>query len=731
VKTPLSPAVRRGAASGLITLALLVLALLPSRLAVAMRVRGGTGFERVTRALAGTALDLSAVVLPVLLLVLSGALLFSLHRRARGWWQHLAAPLVAVPSCVVLYLLTVTEQEVKAERGAFSTMQEIALGAAEQSFVEGALGFFRYERVWMPAVVCSALAVVLLVTWVRAARAASEVPHRPWLAGLGGVLALAAVLVPGLVAAQSFVSARLSPAALGDPLHSLIETTADLLNHRVPARPSELLLQLDPTPDEVATGAQRLGWPAPNSDCAAPHPHARPLDRDAEPATPGAPLLAALSRVSALLFDPAEPPIALFQFSLESFRGDDLHALHPAAPRELAPFINGLYESRVGVLASRRTFQAGVRTAQGLAAMTCGVGTLPYNLSIIRDLDAFPLRCAPDLLSEAGFRGTFFYGSDATYDEMSRFLTGHGIAQVISQDELPPTLPRGAWSGVTDFALFDAAATHVAAGLAQGPQYALVMSLSNHSPYTPPEDLPEHVRQRVTRAADGTVNRASQDERRRLLTYSYTDAALERFFAQLDALHLADRSIVVVLADHSTGEDYVWGPDSIDHETDAAKAQVPFAIVVPEPFLARVKDRPALERALADAQALLDATTLSQNDVPALLLALLEFHPGLRALEQSRRWHTLGGQVTSPWFRPGGDPRSHLVGINGVDELYVLDRESQRVGAYEDAVFLRTRGDRSRVTPRLIPVAATLVQTLRVRTACYARGPGGDAGVPY
>lgn len=711
----MSPATRRGIFSAFTTIALLVLALLPARLAVAMRLRGGSGFDRITRAIAGTTLDLSAVILPIL--VVLGLVVFftALVPRRKTLWQHLGAPLFILPWCFVLYVLTVLQQEIKAERGAFSTMQEITAGAVQTSFVEGTLGFFRYERIWLPAVVCSVLAIVLLVQRFRAARREEDLPWRQWATGFITVLVGSALLVPGLVAVQANLSSRLSRAALGDPLNSTIETTFDLIEGRVPLKPSELLLQLKTTPEEAALGAQRMGWPPVKDAC--PHPYVRPLDRQKEPSPPGAELLAALSRVSEALFDPADPKVAVFQFSLESFRGDDLHALNPAAARGLDPFVNSLYENPK-VLSSRRMFQAGVRSAQGLAAMTCGVGTLPYNLSIIRDLDAFPLRCAPDLLAEAGFRGTFLYGSDPGYDRMAAFLQSHGVREVVSQDELPENLPTGAWSGLTDFVIFDEAVKHVAKGLADAPQYALVMSLSNHSPYTPPEDLPKEVLTRMELALKESPNRASVDDRRRLLTHSYTDAALERLFAQLTAQGIAERSIVVLLADHSTGEDYVWGPDSLEHETDAAKAQVPFLIVIPEAFLARAKDRAKLEAALAEARTLLNATPISQNDVPAMLLALLEHHPGMKALPEQARWHTLGGQVTSPWFQPGGDAASFLIGINGVDELYVLDRQGVRVGSYEDAVFLRTRADRAQVTPRLIPVASTLVETLARTKAC-------------
>ncbi len=717
----MSPGFRRGVESGLTTLALLALAVLPSRLSVAMRVRGGTLFDRATRALAGATLDLSAVIVPIAAVLLVVVVLAALAPRRRHLWQHLGAPLFALPLCVTLSLVTVMEQEVKAERGAFTTMHEIVEGVGQASFVEGSLGFLRYERIWVPGLVCSALALLVLVTRWRAARDVEVVPWRGWATGLVAVLALGVVAVPGAVVAQAAASHRLSPAALGDPLSSLVETAADLAQDRAPLKPVDLLLQQAFAPGEAATGAARLGWPprhAPRPTACPPHPHARPLDRSAEPAPAGAALLSALERVSTQLFDGGDGRIAVFQFSLESFRADDLHALHAVVPAELHPFVNGLYAGRPGVLSSRRLFQGGVRSAQGLAAMTCGLGTLPYNLSLIRDFEGFPLRCAPDLLAAAGFQGRFFYGSDPGFDGMARFLRAHGVTELVTQDELPPSLPKGAWSGVTDLALFDEVVKRTAASVSDSPQYALVMSLSNHSPYTPPEDLPSEVAARVQRALSSAPNRATKDDRRRLLTHAYVDAALERFFSQLDASGLAGRSVVVLTADHSTGEDYVWGPDSVDHETDEAKTQVPFLIVLPEALLARVKDRAALEVELAGAQRQLDAQPLSQNDIPSLLLALLSHHPALAALEPAQRWHTLGGQVTSPHFQPGGEPASFLVGINGVDQLYALDREGRRVGAYEDAIFLRTRAERATVTPRLIPIAATLVDVLRAPQVC-------------
>lgn len=721
-----SPALRRGFLSGLGAVGLLFVAAVPSRLALALR--GWASLPvRVERALAGVTLDLSAVVLVLVPVV--AALTFLAPLVVSGLrgprWQRLGAMLASLPAGFVLWLLTVMAQEVKSERGAFPTMFDLAEGGGNASFVEGTLGFARYERVWFPALIGLLLAGGVL-TWVLRRRVGEVLPWRPWAAGvLGGLGAgTGAVLVVALGLAS--LSNRYSAAALGDPLTGLVESTLDLLQHRGPATPRQLVLEAELPRELAATGARRLGWPprgeGPLSVECGRHPYARPLDVEREPMprdARGRELVRALRRASEALFaDEGLGDTSVFFLSLEGFRADDVHALNPRAPRGLAPFVNGLYEAAraggQGVLAASTLYQAGVRTAQGLGAFTCGVGTLPYNLSFIRDLHPFPLRCVPDVLGDAGFESAFFYGSDLSFDEMHHFLPAHRFGEVLGQEQFPREAPKGTWAAVTDFAVFDAAVARAAK--ARGPRFSWVMSLSNHSPFTPPEDLPAAVTARVEAALGEVPHRADADDRLRLLTYSYTDAAVERLFARLEAERLAERSLVLLAADHSTGHAYVWGAEAT--ETDAQKAQIPFAVVVPEALRARARDRAGLEAALGEAQRLLEAAPLSQNDVPALVLALLWAHPAVKALPEAQRWHTLGGQVTSPWFEPGGEPGAAVLGINGVSELYALDRAGALVGGYEDSVFLKTRADRYRVTPRLIPVTVTLVDVMRADTSC-------------
>jgi hypothetical protein len=711
-----------GALAGMLALASLGAASLPSRLRSAP-----ASLDEVGRAFSGALLDLSGAVVLLVMLVLLAAVgaPLALARLRTAAWQTRGPVLVTAPLGLLLWLVTVAAQEVRMERGAFPTAFDLAEAGSSTAFLTGALGFLVYARIWAPALLGLALFGGILV--LSRPRERTPLPWLPWSAGLALGLLAGTGLVLGASSALAFAP-RYSVGAVGAPVAGLVESAFDVLVRRGPGTPRGLVLDAELPDSFVALGAARLGWPPPGQGARRPchpHPYARPLDTTAEPATRdprGRALVQALERASAALMPPDAAPLALVLVSLEGFRGDDLHALNTRAPGAIAPFVTSLYDGtwRGGrALTSRSTYQAGVRTAHALGALTCGLGTLPYSLALIRDLQPFPVRCASDVLRDAGFRGSFFYGSDARFDEMDRFVAAHGFDTIVSQADFPKGTPTGTWDAVTDFAVFDAAARHIASELERGAsQFSLVLSLSNHSPFTPPADLPPEVAARVDEALATSTHFARPSDRRRLHAYSYTDAAVERLLGQLEASGAADRALVVLVADHSTGHDFVWGPEEQPRLTDEMKGQVPFAVLVPEGLLARATDRAGAEAALAAAQALLDAGPLSQNDVPRLLLALASAHPGVRALPEPARWHSLGGQLTSPWFDAGEPAGAVIMGINGVAELFALDAQGRRVGEYEASIFLRTRADRYRVTPRLIPVTATLRDVMRRAVTC-------------
>jgi hypothetical protein len=222
----------------------------------------------------------------------------------------------------------------------------------------------------------------------------------------------------------------------------------------------------------------------------------------------------------------------------------------------------------------------------------------------------------------------------------------------------------------------------------------------------------------VDQALAATTHVAKADDRRHLLTHAYTDAALALFFDRLRESGLAERSIVVLAADHSTGFTYVWHDHELqgDEVSDNAKSRIPFLVVLPEAMVRH--GGPRAREALARAQHLLATEALSQNDIPRLLLALLQASKPLANLAPTQRWHTLGGQVTSPWFPKSNPSSTQVLGINGISELFRVNGRGERQGAYEESMFLKTRADRYSTTPSLLPVSAALVPLLQETGGC-------------
>ncbi len=708
-----------GVRAALLSVMVLCVATLPARMQLLLKGWGPL-FSRLQRVLGGALLDsVTAVAVLAPLVVAVTLVLPVFFARLRGpKYQQIGAAVVAIPFGFAVWLLTVIAQEVKSERGSFPTLFDLSEGFGNASFVQGAVDFIFYTRIYLPAIATALLLVVLFGVAMRFGHA-TAVSFRVWsLALLAGAFLGYGVVFLAAFGLQS-VDRRFGPAAIGDPLTGLSESAFDMLRRKGASTPRDLVLEAEFPFEMTATGAALMGWPPSqqqDAGCIGEAPQ-RSLDvvKNQTPASRGAALVNAFEHVSQALFAADTDSVAVFFLSLEGFRADDIHGLNDAAPAAIAPFTTSLYQRSAqagnsGVLTSNAMYQAGVRTAHCLGAMTCGVGTLPYNLSFIRDLQPLSIRCASDVLAEAKFEHTFLYGSDGHFDEMDSFFKAHHYAKFLDQTAFPADAPKGTWNGVTDFAVFDAAIANAAQGLKAGQsQFSFVMSLSNHSPFTLPTDLPTEVQARVTQTLATVKNRADADDVRRVVTHAYTDEALKRFFDGLEKEGLADHSIVMLMADHSTGHNYLWGDELI--EDDNAKSRIPFAVVIPERFRAKVAEPGALRQALEQAQAELNAGLLSQNDVPTLLLALLKHHPGVKALPQASRWHSMGGQVTSPFFVPPAG--ASIVGINGVSELFALDAKGNRVGDYQDSVFLKTRADRYRVTPMLIPAAARLSQAMQ------------------
>jgi hypothetical protein len=639
------------------------LANLPGRWALAVREHQfGKSFPAALAA--GVLADL-AWLGPVFALVLVGASALASRANPRRAWLAGASSIVLVSAS--MWLVSVGATEFLLQRGAYPSLGEALEGLGDPTFVRGSIGILLFERYSTPTIAVAALTAVLLVARERTRPA--SVSWGP-LVAYASLAAVAAVLLFGMRASFEpsvpplvrFVTGVFeSPSKRANGIRGVLESTRF---DEAEIRRGLASYGFDPN------AAPKLA--APRTTPCERSPIARPLpDSDHETE-----LVRALLDLSASLFQGTEE-LVVWHVVLESFRADDVHALHRQAPPTITPFTNAMYDPPTPdftAIGFPHTYQAGVRTAQAMSAIVCGLGALPFQLALSRDLSDLPLRCAPDVLRDAGFATRLFYGSDATFENLGRFAAAHGM-DVIDQKKLPPDLPRGAWRAVTD----DALMTESFRASENGPplQYNLVLTLSGHSPFDLPEDAPPSLVARADELVNGRTVQA--EDRRRLVTMAYADHALHELFDKVYASGRADHSILLVSADHATADTLLWGGGS-----DArAGAAVPMFLYVPSAMLAAA----GTSAKWAALRRLAARTPVSLDDVPTMLLALLARHGSMQRLADDRRWHTMGGASTSTWATPisssstvwGIDASSHVFTVGGTTPFPVLTTEERSI----------------------------------------------------
>jgi hypothetical protein len=286
----------------------------------------------------------------------------------------------------------------------------------------------------------------------------------------------------------------------------------------------------------------------------------------------------------------------------------------------------------------------------------------------------------PDVLSDGGFDTRAFYASDLAYDGMLDFFRYHGV-EALQAADMKPDLPVGSWRGVSDRALYGEALARAEAAHTQHAdrsQYDFVLTLSGHSPFSAPTDMPAEVAARVEQACAKSPW-ARADDCARLGVISYADYALGEFLEKLARSPLASRSIVVLSADHATSELFLW-PGSNEEQ---GRAQVPLVLYVPG-GLQRAASHP--ERVEAVVGALHEraaSAVVSLADTPTLVTSLLSATHELRSIPEPWRFHTFGGQATSPDFAFDASSAAQVWGTDSAAFVFSADQAGQ-VTAYEN-----------------------------------------------
>ncbi len=727
-----SPRIERRAVTaawivGFLWLAIL-LANVPARAALGQHL-AQFGIHGPAYALTGLAVDTVDFLLLFTVVNLLVALIARVALRRRLPTYPAALRATIVPTTTGMFLIdllgSVWAAEHQIERGLYPTLFELNHAVDAGFALAGARVFLlsRFSYTTLLVLVLLAIATVVVRRRLLRAHNLAALPLAASVLGLSIAVSLACFgwhrASPLIIA--SFPNWR----TIESPLQVFLSFGMDRENVRLGSL--SLFQGLDLPASHLDPGAALLGLPTSTvqrlpeireQGACNPHPLASPVAPFQAPSDPSAAyhheLHRALDDLSRALFERREGPTRIWLLSLESLRADDIHALHARAPREVAPYSTGLYEqARKGagnVIVAERMLQAGGRTAQGLAAMTCGLGTMPYGLSAARDLGLLPLRCLPDVLKDASFRTAFYYGSNPGFDNMLAFLNHHGFDRIKAEKDYVEEVPHAGWS-VPDGIVFAQAFEEAEKEPAGQSQFNFAMSLTNHFPFKRPEDFPELIGQRVAKAVEGRSVRP--DDVSRLETLSYTDWAFEQFVGTLSRSESARHSLVVATADHSTTDYFLWREGDDAQDKTLALVHVPFMIVLPDAFLAASPD-PALARQQARrVNELLATSPLSHNDIPRMVLSILMHSAPLRALEHPWRWHNLGGQRLSPSFRVPSRADAVVMGVDGTSRLYFATAAGSLTQSEEKAVPTLDRETALQSGPTMLPSAAVFSALLR------------------
>lgn len=185
-------------------------------------------------------------------------------------------------------------------------------------------------------------------------------------------------------------------------------------------------------------------------------------------------------------------------------------------------------------LSFNNLFATGNRTVRGLEAVTL---CLPPSAgeSIIKQPNNQNLFSTGKILKEKGYTVQFLYGGDSYFDNMKTFFSGNGYDIIDKKDFTKDEISFSNIWGVCDEDMYNKALKVIKKNADTGkPFFAHIMTVSNHRPFTYPEnkiDIPANIKSR-----NGGVK--------------YTDYAIGEFIKKAKEQTWFDNTVFVIIADH-------------------------------------------------------------------------------------------------------------------------------------------------------------------------------------
>jgi phosphoglycerol transferase MdoB-like AlkP superfamily enzyme len=244
---------------------------------------------------------------------------------------------------------------------------------------------------------------------------------------------------------------------------------------------------------------------------------------------------------------------------MESFAGHYVGAL--GARGDITPNFDRL--TKEGLLFTRY-FSNGTHTHQGMfATMACFPNLPGFEYLMQSPEGSHDFSGLPQLLGDRGFDDLYVYNGDFGWDNQKGFFGNQGMSNFIGRnDYVDPVFSDPTW-GVSDQDMFDRADQELRKLDRQRPFYALLQTLSNHTPYALPDPLP----------VEPVSGFGSNDEH--LTAMRYSDWALGQFFEKARKAPYFKDTMFVIVGDHGFGS-----PEQLS-DIDLYRFHVPLLVIAP------------------------------------------------------------------------------------------------------------------------------------------------------
>ncbi|WP_337058818.1 LTA synthase family protein [Pseudomonas sp. USHLN015] len=244
---------------------------------------------------------------------------------------------------------------------------------------------------------------------------------------------------------------------------------------------------------------------------------------------------------------------------MESLAGHYVGAL--GGKGDITPNFDRL--SKEGLLFTR-FFSNGTHTHQGMfATMACFPNLPGFEYLMEQQEGTHKFSGLPQLLSARQYDDLYVYNGDFGWDNQLGFFGNQGMRNFVGRNDfVNPVVSDPTW-GVSDQDMFDRAAQELKDNYGSKPFYALLQTLSNHTPYALPAQLP----------VEPVTGFGSLDQH--LTAMRYSDWALGQFFEKAKQSPYYKDTLFVIVGDHGFGT-----PEQLT-DIDLYRFNVPLLLIAP------------------------------------------------------------------------------------------------------------------------------------------------------